>query len=105
MTPLEMIRHNFLGSTLSDALCDDTACRTKLGSKILHQEFHGYGEKGRDMTKEEDAKLRGAATQHLKEHPSHNVRILIGHKESIIEEDTGTSKVVYEYLAPGRAKR
>jgi len=100
MSPIEYIRHNYLGSTLSNAICDDPACRTKTGAKILHQEFHGYGEAARDMKPAEEQHLRNSATEHLRQHPDHNVRILIGHKENMLDEEKRTSKTIYEYKAP-----
>ena len=82
MSPLESVRHDFLGSTLSRVYCDDKDCAKSDGAKILKEIFHGYGEKAPDLTFKEQQTLYEYAVDHLSSHPTHGVRIVIGHSHT-----------------------
>lgn len=99
MTPLEYIRHDYRGSSIADVICDDKACKVSCGPGLIAREVHGCTPYGREMTELEEQKLRASADEHLKKHPSHNVRIIIGHIEEKFNEKKQWA-TIYEYKAP-----
>ena len=83
-----------MGSTQSQAVCTDCG---KLGAKILHEEFNGYGKDAQELTSIQQGEVFEAASNHLELHPEHSVHIVYGHNENIIDPDTGCSKVIYQH--------
>jgi len=95
---IEYIRHDHLGASYIEALCDDPACHSRVtGSKILFSAHNGYGELAPEVSEEQRAAADAAIAAH---NPEHIVREIIGHNDSTIDPETGCSVTVYEYHAP-----
>ena len=96
MTPIEYIRHDYLGAMHITAICDDKDCRTSIGAKVIAQKHKGYEHEGaEEITPEERKKVDAVVAEHNR---NHNIRVIIGH-HSEMDIDKGVSKTVYEYKA------
>jgi len=91
---LEYIQHDYLGAEFGEALCDDIACHTSIGSKMLAHYHNGYGENATPATSKQREDLLKAVQRHPQKHL---MRIIIGHAEENRDPITGNSKTIYEY--------
>jgi len=92
MSPLELIRHNWLGAECGEVLCYDKKCNTSIGPKTLAEYHKGYGMDAKPATDKDRRKLDDAVRDHNR---NHKMKMFIGHREMLIGED-GYSKVIYE---------
>lgn len=91
---IKEIRHDYLGAEFGLAMCD--TCRTRFGSKQLIDIHKGYGEKAKPLTHNETQLIFKAAEDHPKDH---SMRIIFGHKENLVDPNTGNSLTLFEVKA------
>jgi hypothetical protein len=90
---IKEIRHQYMGSEFGEADCF-TCYKKSIGMTVLNSYHNGYGDKAHPASDNQIKDVRKAAYEHDKQFPAHEIKILFGHKESILEN--GVSKVVYE---------